>query len=52
MSKLSRENIELRSKIIVKTEFIGSSAVIIKLKSEIEKLSPFMIKGSVSNGKE
>ena len=55
-SKLRRENIELRSKVIDKTEFIGSSSVITKLKSEIEKVAPtsgrVMIHGGVGSGKE
>jgi len=55
-SKLRRENIELRSKVIDKTEFIGSSSVIMKLKSEIEKVAPtsgrVMIHGGVGSGKE
>ncbi len=56
VSKLRRENIELRSKVIDKTEFIGSSSVITKLKSEIEKFAPtsgrVMIHGGVGSGKE
>ena len=56
VSKLRRENIELRSKVIDKTEFIGSSSVITKLKSEIEKVAPtsgrVMIHGGVGSGKE
>jgi len=55
-SRLRRENIELRSKVIDKTEFIGSSSVMTKLKSEIEKVAPtsgrVMIHGGVGSGKE
>ena len=55
-SKLRRENIELRSKVIDKTELIGSSSVITKLKSEIEKVAPtsgrVMIHGGGGSGKE
>ena len=55
-SRLRRENIELRSKVIDKTEFIGSSSIITKLKSEIEKVAPtsgrVMIHGGVGSGKE
>lgn len=55
-SKLRRENIDLRSKVIDKTEFVGSSSVITRLKSEIEKVAPtsgrVMIHGGVGSGKE
>lgn len=55
-SRLRRENIELRSKVIDKTEFIGSSSIITKLKSEIDKVAPtsgrVMIHGGVGSGKE
>lgn len=55
-SKLRRENIELRSKVIDKTELIGTSSVITKLKSEIEKVAPtsgrVMIHGGGGSGKE
>ena len=55
-SKLRRENIDLRSKVIDKTEFVGSSSVITRLKSEIEKVAPtsgrVMIHGGIGSGKE
>jgi two-component system nitrogen regulation response regulator NtrX len=55
-AKLRRENIDLRSKVIDKTEFIGSAPVTSRLKSEIEKVSPtsgrIMIHGAVGSGKE
>ncbi len=55
-AKLRRENIELRSKVIDKTEFVGVSSVITKLKGEIEKVAPtsgrVMIHGAVGSGKE
>lgn len=55
-SKLRRENIDLKSKVIHKTEFIGSSSIITRLKGEIEKLAPtsgrIMIHGSIGSGKE
>ena len=55
-SKLRRENIDLRSKVIDKTEFVGSSSVITRLKSEIEKVAPtsgrVMIHGGIGSGKD
>ena len=46
----------MRSKVIDKTELIGSSSVITKLKSEIEKVAPtsgrVMIHGGGGSGKE
>jgi two-component system nitrogen regulation response regulator NtrX len=55
-SKLRRENIDLRSKVIDKTEFVGCSSVITRLKGEIEKVAPtsgrVMIHGSIGTGKE
>lgn len=55
-AKLKRENIDLRSKVIDKTEFVGASAATTRLKSEIEKVaSTFgrtMIHGGVGSGKE
>jgi two-component system nitrogen regulation response regulator NtrX len=55
-SKLRRENIDLRSKVIDKTEFVGCSSVITRLKGEIEKVAPtsgrVMIHGAIGTGKE
>lgn len=55
-AKLRRENIDLRSKVIDKTEFIGSAPVTSRLKSEIDKVAPtsgrIMIHGAVGSGKE
>ncbi len=55
-SKLRRENIDLRSKVIDKTEFIGSSSVMTKLKGDIDKVAPtsgrVMIHGGIGSGKE
>lgn len=55
-AKLRRENIDLRSKVIDKTEFIGSSSIITRLKGEIEKVAPtsgrVMIHGGIGSGKE
>ena len=55
-AKLRRENIDLRSKVIDKTEFIGASSMIAKLKVEIEKVAPtsgrVMIHGGIGSGKE
>lgn len=55
-AKLRRENIDLRSRVIDKTEFIGVSATSTKLKNEIERVAPtsgrVMIHGPVGSGKE
>lgn len=55
-AKLRRENIDLRSKVIDKTEFIGTSSIITKLKGEIDKVAPtsgrVMIHGGIGSGKE
>lgn len=55
-SKLRRENIDLRSKVIDKTEFVGTSSIITRLKGEIEKVAPtsgrVMIHGGIGSGKE
>ncbi len=55
-SKLRRENLDLRSKVIDKTELIGNSSVTSKLKSDIEKVAPtagrVMIHGEIGSGKE
>ena len=55
-ARLKRENIELKSRVVDKTEFIGLSPASIKLKSEIDKAAPttgrIMIHGEVGSGKE
>jgi two-component system nitrogen regulation response regulator NtrX len=55
-AKLKRENIDLKSKVIDKTEFVGNSAITAKLRSEVEKVAPtsgrVMIHGAVGSGKE
>ena len=55
-SKLRRENLDLKSKVIDKTELVGNSSVTSKLKSDIEKVAPtagrVMIHGEVGSGKE
>lgn len=55
-AKLKKENLELKSKVIDKTEFIGSAGLIVKLKSEIDKVAPtsgrVMIHGAIGSGKE
>ncbi len=55
-AKLKRENIDLKSKVIDKTEFVGSATNTTKLRSEIEKVAPtsgrVMINGAVGSGKE
>ncbi len=55
-SKLKRENIDLKSKVVDKTEFIGLSPVTSKIKNEILKVAPtscrIMISGAVGSSKE
>ncbi len=55
-AKLRRENIDLRSKVIDKTEFVGNASITMRLKVEIEKVAPtsgrVMIHGAVGSGKE
>ena len=55
-TKLKRENLDLKSKIIDKTELIGSGSLSMKLKSDIEKVGPtsgrVMIHGPIGTGKE
>jgi two-component system, NtrC family, nitrogen regulation response regulator NtrX len=55
-SRLKKENIDLKSKVLDKTELIGNSAVISKLKNEIEKVAPtygrILILGQSGSGKE
>jgi two-component system nitrogen regulation response regulator NtrX len=55
-SRLKKENIDLKSKVLDKTELVGNSAVINKLKNEIEKVAPtsgrILILGQSGSGKE
>jgi two-component system nitrogen regulation response regulator NtrX len=55
-AKLKRENIDLKSKVIDKTEFVGSAAITTRLRAEIEKVAPtsgrVMVNGAVGSGKE
>jgi two-component system nitrogen regulation response regulator NtrX len=55
-AKLKRENIDLKAKVLDKTEIIGNASVISKLKSEINKLSQtntrILIEGAIGTGKE
>lgn len=55
-AKLKRENIDLRSKVIDKTELVGLSSATVKMKNEINKVAPtlgrVMIHGGVGSGKE
>lgn len=55
-ARLKRENIDLRSKVIDKTELVGTSGAINKLKCEVEKAGPtagrVMIFGEPGSGKE
>lgn len=56
VTKLKRENIDLKSKVIDKTELVGDCSVTLKYKMEIEKAvsssSRIMIHGKVGSGKE
>ncbi len=56
VSKLKRENINLKSKVIDKAELIGNSPITAKLKSDIDKIalttSRVLIQGKVGSGKE
>ncbi|AFB20975.1 sigma-54-dependent transcriptional regulator [Rickettsia canadensis] len=56
ITKLKRENIDLKSKVIDKTELVGGCSVTLKYKMEIEKAasssSRIMIHGKVGSGKE
>ncbi|WP_341756560.1 MULTISPECIES: sigma-54-dependent transcriptional regulator [unclassified Candidatus Tisiphia] len=55
-TKLKRENLDLKSKVIDKTELIGNSHITTKLKSDIEKAalstSRILIQGKIGSGKE
>ncbi|MDN3031026.1 MAG: sigma-54 dependent transcriptional regulator [Candidatus Tisiphia sp.] len=55
-TKLKRENLDLKSKVIDKTELIGNSYITGKLKSDIEKAalatSRVFIQGQIGSGKE
>ena len=56
LTKLKRENLDLKSKVIDKTELIGHSQVTTKLRSDIEKIaltsSRVFIQGKIGSGKE
>lgn len=55
-AKLKRENIDLKSKVVDRTELIGNSSALVKLKAEIDKVAPtasrIMITGEAGVGKE
>ncbi len=55
-AKLKRENLDLKSKVVDKTELVGASSSTVKLKSDIEKVAPtsgrVMIHGEMGSGKE
>lgn len=55
-SKLKRENIDLKSKVVDKTELIGDSQSIVRLRADIEKVAPtfgrVMLCGPAGAGKE
>jgi two-component system nitrogen regulation response regulator NtrX len=55
-AKLKRENLDLKSKVIDKTELIGNSAGVVKLRTDIEKVAPtsgrVMFCGGAGTGKE
>ena len=55
-AKLKRENLDLKSKVIDKTELVGTSSTTTKLKVDIEKVAPtsgrVMVHGEAGSGKE
>lgn len=55
-AKLKRENIDLKSKVIDKTELIGDSQSIVRLRADVEKVAPtfgrVMLYGPAGAGKE
>ncbi|MDX1917232.1 MAG: sigma-54 dependent transcriptional regulator [Rickettsiaceae bacterium] len=55
-AKLKRENIDLKAKVIDRTEMVGHSPAVCKLRSEIERAAAssgrVLITGSVGTGKE
>ena len=55
-SRLKRENIDLKSKVVDRTEIVGTSSCINKLKNQIDKIAPtsgrVLITGNVGVGKE
>ncbi|MES2214563.1 MAG: sigma-54 dependent transcriptional regulator [Pseudomonadota bacterium] len=55
-AKLKRENIDLKSKVVDKTELIGTSAALGRLKTDIDKSAPtsgrIMLCGQAGSGKE
>ena len=55
-AKLKRENLDLKSKVVDKTELVGASTAVVKLKADIEKVAPtagrVMFYGLPGSGKE
>ncbi|AVP87586.1 ATPase AAA [Candidatus Phycorickettsia trachydisci] len=55
-SRLKRENLDLKAKVIDKTEIIGTSSCVNKLKSQVEKIAPtsgrVLMTGNAGVGKE
>jgi len=55
-AKLKRENIDLKAKVVDKTEMIGSSGIVTKLRTEIDRAAAsagrVLIYGQVGSGKE
>lgn len=55
-ARLRRENIDLKSKVVDRSDLVGSSPLIMKLKAEIEKVAPtsgrVMLSGEAGTGKE
>lgn len=55
-SKLKRENIDLKSKVVDKTELVGDSQNVVRLRADIEKVAPtfgrVMLYGPSGAGKE
>lgn len=56
LTKLKRENMDLKSKVIDKTELVGNSHVTTKLRSDIERIalttSRVLVQGKIGSGKE
>jgi two-component system nitrogen regulation response regulator NtrX len=55
-ARLKRENIDLKAKVVDRTEIVGTSSCVNKLKNQIEKIAPtagrVLIAGNVGVGKE
>lgn len=55
-SRLKRENIDLKSKVVDRSELVGNSGSIVKLKAEIDKVAPtsgrVLLSGAAGTGKE